>query len=956
MTKARAARGNQPIKSEPGALRNHNPHQHNNPSPSPSHSPSVTNTYNGSPEQTRDQASSYVAPIDVNQSFLRSDAPSISIRNNPGLNSVQTALTNPTFDESEPVLLQVRSRDMDPPVAAMQSDSFLDGSFRDIGAKVKIFNDTLGELQQLGVSHDVALPQLVLVGDQSAGKSSLMSGLAGLNLPRSEGVCTRCPIHIRVSRSGARDRGGPEWSCRVSLQQDYAFRPPPNYNLTKAHVTAENPFPPWVKQPRVVKEFMTIYDQSDIDTVLKWAQIAILNHDQNHQLYIPGTGAITKQSLLDDEAERTLAKFSPNTVALEIKGPDLPDLSFYDMPGIFRNSAREEDEYLVSVVENLARQYISHAGALIIWAVPMNVDPETSSTLSIIRDLRAQDRTIGVMTKADLLPEGNYNQWISMLLGERHKIGHEFFITSRPSDKNLDEQQRWEDALFHQNGSERWPEEFHVFRPRSGVEKLKTALSEKLGKEFAKNLPFIKQKVQARLGEIEGQLSTLPELPNNVELEVRKSLMVFSATVKDTLRARHFSSNYGSLSDCFRDCILQMKPKFVLKDKSDIPVLEISDDDEDAANVTPGNRKRSANSQGQTSAKRQRPAVNGGSFSAAIKTEDGGSTPTTPSRRRPPPPAPLVGSFQQYFNYGAGFRTLAQIRDDIRAKTKAGMPSIVPDEVYEDLCKKAVRDWDKPMATFLHETMSRLQKIVNYALDQAFGSLKKRLIFKESKALMNEFLNVRRAEAMAFLKEIFDMETHQLFTVNRKAFEDYERSESLVLKRYRHVMRWQAFSGEQSDFHDWDKMTPDQRHSEEKKHINELTKMGTDPFDKELRVAAYVRGYYMLSALRFADTVCLSITSRMMPKIVQDLDFFLEKKLGLAGGHDDTVFSRLMEEDEDTARNRERLKGELEKFKKALQSITTNELEGASGSSSLEETQSGSYAESIADSMEMDSF
>lgn len=401
--------------------------------------------------------------------------------------SVRTAMTNPTVDDSEPVLMQVRNREMASPLGGTQMDSsFFDGSFRDIGAKLKVFNDTLGELQQIGVSHDVALPQLVLVGDQSAGKSSLMSGLAGLNLPRSDGVCTRCPIHIRVSRSMARDRGGPEWSCRVSLQQDYAFCPPGDYEITKADVTPQSPFPPWVKQPRVVKEFMTIYDQSDIDTVLRWAQIAILNHDQNHELYIPGTGAITKQRLLDEEAERTAAKFSPNTVALEIKGPDLPDLSFYDMPGIFRNSAREEDEYLVSVVENLAREYISHEGALIIWAVPMNVDPETSSTLSIIRDLRAQQRTIGVMTKADLLPQGNYAQWLSMLSGERHRIGHEFFITSRPSDRKLDEQQQWEEAYFHDNSSVLWPEEFHPFRDRCGVEKLKTALSEKLGKEFAK--------------------------------------------------------------------------------------------------------------------------------------------------------------------------------------------------------------------------------------------------------------------------------------------------------------------------------------------------------------------------------------------------------------------------------------------------------------------------------------
>lgn len=469
------------------------------------------------------------------------------------------------------------------------------------------------------------------------------------------------------------------------------------------------------------------------------------------------------------------------------------------------------------------------------------------------------------------------------------------------------------------------------------------------------SLPSIKHKVVARLREIEAQLSTLPELPKNVELEVRKSLMAFSSAVKETIRGRDFSANYGALSDAFRDCILQMKPKFVLKDKSDIQVLEISDDEDDSmsAATTPGNRKRSAHGQGSASAKRHRPAVNGGSFSVPVKTEENGSTPSTPSRRRPMPPSPLAPPFQQYANYGASFRTLRQISDDIRAKTKAGMPSIVPDEVYEDLCKQAVKAWNQPMATFLQETMTRLQRIVDYVLDQAFGSLKKRLIFKESKSYMNQFLEERRAESLGFLEDVYRMETFQLFTVNKKAFEEYERSESRVLTRYRHVMRWQAFSGEASDFHDWEKMTPDQHFQEEKKHGIELAKMGPDAFDKELKVAAYVRGYYMLSALRFADTVCLSVTSRMMPKIIQELDFFLERQLGLVGPNDGTVFSRLMEEDDATARRRERLRGEREKFEKALQSITNNELDVVSGSAS-QDTPYESYEESVVDDMDLD--
>ena len=104
------------------------------------------------------------------------------------------------------------------------------------GQGLKDINDALSELQARGIQHVASLPELVLVGDQSSGKSSLMSAIAGLSLPRSSGTCTRCPIHIRVSRAD-------EWSCRVFLKEDYEFRPP-GHSLTDRDVTNLNKFPP----------------------------------------------------------------------------------------------------------------------------------------------------------------------------------------------------------------------------------------------------------------------------------------------------------------------------------------------------------------------------------------------------------------------------------------------------------------------------------------------------------------------------------------------------------------------------------------------------------------------------------------------------------------------------------------------------------------------------------------
>lgn len=327
-------------------------------------------------------------------------------------------------EDNDCVLMEIREKPVkmeagmdgarDIPFVAAAEPGDIDKNLKDIGQHLKKFNDTLGSLQQLGIHHDIPLPELILVGDQSSGKSSLMSAISKIILPRSDGVCTRCPIHIRLSSDTA-------WRCRVSLQQDYAYRPPNNEPITEADVTDQNPFPPWVKQQREVKEFKMIYNKTDpIDEIVRWAQIAILNHNRSYKNYVPKDWSqrTPEEQLPEyearqlDEAERdTEAKFSPNTVAIEVKGPDLPDLSFYDMPGVFRNAKHEEDQFLVKVVENLVRHYVSHEKAIIMWAVPMNHDPETSSTFTLIRSLKAQNRTIGVMTKADLLPRGGHPQW-----------------------------------------------------------------------------------------------------------------------------------------------------------------------------------------------------------------------------------------------------------------------------------------------------------------------------------------------------------------------------------------------------------------------------------------------------------------------------------------------------------------------------------------------------------------
>lgn len=139
-----------------------------------------------------------------------------------------------------------------------------------------------------------------MVGNQSAGKSSLIESISGITLPRASGTCTRCPTECRLSYS-------PDpWKCTVSLR-----------------ITTDAKGQP-LGQSKNETFGDPISDKKEVEDRIRRAQLAILN---------PGKPA--NSFLTDDESvEGSTLTFSMNCVSLAISGPDVADLSFVDLPGM----------------------------------------------------------------------------------------------------------------------------------------------------------------------------------------------------------------------------------------------------------------------------------------------------------------------------------------------------------------------------------------------------------------------------------------------------------------------------------------------------------------------------------------------------------------------------------------------------------------------------------------------
>ncbi|KAL5577038.1 hypothetical protein UlMin_018737 [Ulmus minor] len=96
--------------------------------------------------------------------------------------------TLPVLEESITTLAQM---DLNVPKGAPIVSLFND--------RIRPVLDAVDRLRNMNlVDEGIQLPTIVVVGDQSSGKSSVLESLAGISLPRGQGICTRVPLIMRL--------------------------------------------------------------------------------------------------------------------------------------------------------------------------------------------------------------------------------------------------------------------------------------------------------------------------------------------------------------------------------------------------------------------------------------------------------------------------------------------------------------------------------------------------------------------------------------------------------------------------------------------------------------------------------------------------------------------------------------------------------------------------------------
>jgi hypothetical protein len=331
---------------------------------------------------------------------------------------------------------------------------------------------------------NVKLPQIVVVGDQSAGKSSVLEALTGTPFPRDAGACTRFATEIRMRRSKEARLG-------VSII--------PDKNR------------PFEEQNRLRQFGGDVHGDTSFESLMRNAV------DQIAPKHVPGRFA------------------ARDVLVVEKTGPDMPLLTLVDLPGLVRVANRDQSEYDIQTIEALSDRYMKSSRTIILAVIGGNNDYVQAPILQKARRFDPKgSRTIGVLTKPDLTEQiGLEDKFIGLVSNQdsenNFKLGWYVLLNPGPPRTgepwpSAEERRQREDEFF---GRGKWS----TLPPSMcGIGALRQKLSLQLQRHIGRHIKSLRRQIQQALERCERELKAMGTARDTVE-EMRQEMgELFSAS------------------------------------------------------------------------------------------------------------------------------------------------------------------------------------------------------------------------------------------------------------------------------------------------------------------------------------------------------------------------------------------------------------------------------------------
>jgi len=248
--------------------------------------------------------------------------------------------------------------------------------------------EKIKKIRPLISGYSIQLPQIVVIGDQSSGKSSVLESLTGIKFPVNSGICTKCPIivnckndkQIKKNRFTINGKGVEIENLSkkiLEIQDKNLITNKSNYNSSDDEIINSS-------DDEIINSsgLIRITNSSDDEVDKKITD----SSDEEVEKKLPIYSS-------DDDIEVEKKKISDEPISIEVVGSEQVDLIVIDLPGLIHNGEGKIE------VKNLINKYINNDRTLILVCTPGDADEETQEALEITKDMK--HRRLQILTKFD---------------------------------------------------------------------------------------------------------------------------------------------------------------------------------------------------------------------------------------------------------------------------------------------------------------------------------------------------------------------------------------------------------------------------------------------------------------------------------------------------------------------------------------------------------------------------
>nr|XP_043867766.1 dynamin-1a isoform X7 [Solea senegalensis] len=302
---------------------------------------------------------------------------------------------------------------------------------------IPLVNRMQDAFSAIGQNANLDLPQIAVVGGQSAGKSSVLENFVGKDfLPRGSGIVTRRPLVLQL----------------MTCPTEYA-------------------------------EFLHCKGKKFTD------------FDEVRQEIEAET----------DRATGANKGISPVPINLRVYSPNVLNLTLVDLPGMTKVPVGDQPADIESQIKEMLMQFVTKDNCLMLAVSPANSDLANSDALKIAKEVDPQGvRTIGVITKLDLMDEGTDAKDIlenKLLPLRRGYIG----VVNR-SQKDIDGRKDINAAMAAERKFFLSHPAYRHLADRMGTPYLQKVLNQQLTNHIRDTLPGLRAKLQSQLLSIEKEV------------------------------------------------------------------------------------------------------------------------------------------------------------------------------------------------------------------------------------------------------------------------------------------------------------------------------------------------------------------------------------------------------------------------------------------------------------------